>query len=423
MPLKLSTLFLLFLLVLFPVAYGRAASMDIESRWGGHVKVTVTATDYEADALQGQYHEDPWLDYGLNARLNHTTFLGPRVSFACHYQLISYAGDTWETPTFTPLFSGGDVRGDSTALLDLSGRIRTRADYGVYHRIDRLNASLETDTARVVLGRQAVTWGNGLLFNPQDVFSPFSPYEIDRDYKTGADMAYLQAFLKTGDDIECLYVPRRDLETGDVAADHSSLAVRFHHFADRLEFGFMAAAHFADAMVGIGCSGYLGGAVWRTDIVYTAGGGDTPENYVSFVANIDYSWVWQNRNWYGLAEFFYSGIGEASSADALASADLCTRISRGDLFTLGRAYLGAGVQVELTALLTSGLTVIANLDDGSALLQPKAVWDAAENLELTVGGNLGVGGRGEEYGQITLLSDDSGIDCGDAVFLWVTRFF
>ena len=35
----------------------------------------------------------------------------------------------------------------------------------------------------VCVGRQAVTWGNGLIFNPMDLFNPFSPVDIERDYK------------------------------------------------------------------------------------------------------------------------------------------------------------------------------------------------------------------------------------------------
>ena len=40
---------------------------------------------------------------------------------------------------------------------------------------------------RVTLGRQAIGWGVAYFWPTLDLFSPFSPERIDRDYKSGVD--------------------------------------------------------------------------------------------------------------------------------------------------------------------------------------------------------------------------------------------
>ena len=53
--------------------------------------------------------------------------------------------------------------------------------------LERLNLSLYTAFADVVIGRQAISFGKAYLWNPLDVFRPFDPTSFDRDYKTGVD--------------------------------------------------------------------------------------------------------------------------------------------------------------------------------------------------------------------------------------------
>ena len=74
--------------------------------------------------------------------------------------------------------------------------------------------TFERDWGLARIGRQAVTWGNGFLFNPMDLFNPFAPTQIDRDYKIGDDMIFTQFPLKQTGDLQLLYVPRLALSSG-----------------------------------------------------------------------------------------------------------------------------------------------------------------------------------------------------------------
>ena len=54
-----------------------------------------------------------------------------------------------------------------------------------------------TDHVVMRFGRQAITWGNGLVFNAMDIFNPFDPAAVDKEYKTGDDMIYGQSSRTT----------------------------------------------------------------------------------------------------------------------------------------------------------------------------------------------------------------------------------
>jgi hypothetical protein len=120
-----------------------------------------------------------------------------------------------------------------------------------------LNFTFKPSWGSVRIGRQAITWGNGLIFNPMDLFNPFPPADIQRDYKVGDDMALAQVALPYSADLQLLYVVRRDPDTNNVEADRNSLAGLLHFSAGTTEFDVMATRHFDDYVVGpklpVGC--------------------------------------------------------------------------------------------------------------------------------------------------------------------------
>ena len=66
----------------------------------------------------------------------------------------------------------------------------------------------------MIVGRQAVTWGNGLMFNPMDLFNPFAPSNTVRDYKMGDDLVSVRFNGEGGKELNLLYIPRRNITTG-----------------------------------------------------------------------------------------------------------------------------------------------------------------------------------------------------------------
>jgi hypothetical protein len=318
----------------------------------------------------------------------------------------------------------GGVLSDDRRLMNLTRVLREEDGAVSYHRIDRLALTLSPDWGNVTAGRYAVTWGNGFLFNPMDLFNPFSPTDIERDYKMGDDMLLVQVPKQAGGNFQMLYVPRRDPFFGDIAWEESSLAGKVHLFQGSMEFDLLAAKHFKDHVFGVGGSGYLGDAAWRMDFTWTRLDHDSPDpDYPSLVANLDYSWTWWEKNLYGFLEFFYSGIGNDDARESLFDPEVASRIARGELFTLGRTYLAGSLRLEVHPLVNFFFTAIANVGDSSGLLQPRFTWDVTPNVQILAGANIPWGPVGSEYGGIPIAGTPYTTRAADSVYAWVSYYF
>lgn len=406
---------------------------SLDTRWGGHLKLRATASRTDDRSLYEAVDSGPFLDGSLEGRLTNRTFFHDQFYGEAHYELLVSRGDTQEAQAdlnrrFPGLFSElgflSPQTEDDRRFLDLTHSLRDRDDPRIVHRLDRLFLAWTPGPVVIRVGRQAVTWGNGLLFNPMDLVNPFAPTDIERDYKVGDDMAAIRfPVAKTGE-AEVIYVPRRSTLTGDVTWGQSSLAAKVHLAPGPLELDLLAARHYKDTVVGLGATGYGGGAAWRMDATWTFLDRDeTRDGFLSLVANVDYSWVWWKKNLYGYLEFFYSGLGESEPAEALQNPRLLDSLRRGERFTLGRAYLAGHVQVEVHPLIKLLLTVIHRLNEPSGLVQPRAVWDVSRNVQLTLGATLPYGGPGTEFDGWPVPATPWLTPAPQQAFLFVTRYF
>jgi hypothetical protein len=422
--------FIIFINVSLPFSVCFAG--NVKTTFGGQLKASFYGTDYDNDSIQSEFENGHWFDTDINLRIKSRTFFTDNISFDCHYVLSGSKGDSIHaTEFFSDQYPGTYISqifqnsfdSDDSRIVDLSSEIKTGNDYSIHHRLDRLNLSIESDFGKAVIGRQAVTWGNGLLFNPMDIINPFSPYDTERDYKKGDDLAYFETFFKRGDDLQLIYSPRRDVQDGKIKFSESSLGIKYHLILENMEFDFMAAKHYNDNLAGIGFVGTVGNAVLRSDLIYSFVDHDIRDDFFSFIVNIDYSWVWFKKNFYGLIEYYYSGLGVDEYSKAYTDKDLSERISRGDVYGLGENYLSSSLRIELNPLLNFSFTAIANLNDPSYLLQPGITWDVAENFEITIGSNIALGKKNHEYGQIQIPFSAKTTDNGSNLFLLLTMFF
>ena len=359
-------------------------------------------------------------DHTAHLRLLLETPLGDNSVLDTHYDLGTIGGDTWAarsqvTPPAHPAGPSDDRRS-----VDLTRDLHRGSRSLAYHRLDRLAVHWTTDWGKVTAGRTAITWGNGLVFNVQDLFNPFDPHDIDRDYKTGDDLLLVET--QTGGLAwQFLAIPRRDPADRDHSHQHSSLAAHVSFTHGDIEWTAFAGAHYDEFVTGLGRVATVGNTIWRSDILITRlAGGD-----VAFAAltNLDYSWVWAGLNCYGAIEAHYNSLGHSDPWIAQNDPNLATRMARGELFTLGRTYLAGTLQVEFHALLNVGLTSVIGLDGPSGLLQPHVKWDIRQDLQLTLGAQLSLGARGTEYGGI--IDPATGLDfkSPQTAFLWLKAWF
>ena len=391
---------------------------------GGHTKLRALASYYPDDSIFreafGQWDDSE----GAGLRLKFAAEQG-RLGFNAHYQLLGQSGDSQDlsqqSSGLLPL--PPRLPDDERRWWDLTDQISDSDSRELVQRLDRLHIDFRGDSTVLRFGRQAVTWGNGLIYSPMDFFNPFDPAAVDTEYKLGDDMLYGQYLLDNGSDWQFVSVQRRD-EDGDVSSKVSSNALKFHGFGLTREVDLLVAEHYDQLILGAGGVVNLGEAVLRGDATFT----DARDGWeTSLVVNWSYSWVWAGHNVSGVAEYFYNGFGLRESdypaENFREDRDLLDRLARGELITVGRHYLAGSLLVELTPLLNLTPNLFFNAEDGSALAQLVLQWDLARDWQLL--GSLGVplGSSNTEYGGLDTGLDGQTLEVGPSLFAQMAWYF
>jgi hypothetical protein len=390
------------------------ASADLSTEFGGHTKFRAVGQTYPENSVFRDVVGSDSLDVAAILRLNLILKSG-NWTFDSAYQLLGLQGEGLKLSR--PL-------NDDRRLFNLTDVISESSDSQILQRLDRLWLGYTSEKAVVRVGRQALSWGNGLAFAPMDLVNPFDPASIDTEYKTGDDMVYAQYLQDNGNDVQAAYVARRNLRTGNADSDEATAAVKYHGFAGESDYNFLVARSYGDPVVGLGASRGIGGAVWSADLVGTDTERDT---YVQFVTNLMYSWNWADKNMSGAIEYYFNGFGQKDGQyDPLSLAsnpDLLVRLSRGELFTMGRHYISGNVMIEMTPLWTVTPTVFVNIADPSALLQIVTSYSLSDNMTFLGSINLPIGPDGSEFGGIESGSPDRYLSRGAGLFAQLAWYF
>lgn len=398
------------LLLLLPVL----ACAELTTDFDGHTKFRVIGQTYPDNSLFKEVVGSESLDAAGILRLNLKLRSGG-WTFDSDYQLLALQGDGLKL-TGPP--------NDDRRLFNLTDVIHESSDSAILHRLDRLWLGYTSEKTVVRAGRQALSWGHGLAYAPMDLVNPFDPASIDTEYKSGDDMVYFQYLQDNGNDVQAAYVVRRNLQTGDVDADEATAAVKYHGIAGEGEYDLLIARSYGDAVLGLGAGRGLGGAVWNADLVLTDTDRDT---YLQLVTNLLYSWTWADKNMSGSIEYYFNGFGQKNGQyDPLSLAqnpDLLLRLSRGELFTLGRHYLSGNVMIEMTPLWSITPTVLANIADPSALLQVITSYSLSDNMTLLGSINVPMGPNGSEFGGIESGLPDRYLSRGAGLFAQFAWYF
>jgi hypothetical protein len=99
------------------------------------------------------------------------------------------------------------------------------------------------------------------------------------------------------------------------------------------------------------------------------------------------------------------------------------RIQRGELYTLGKHYIGANVSMETTPLTRLTTNLFVNLADPSALFQLVFNFDWRQDLTMFGGFNFPMGARGSEFGGPPSGTPGVYYASGNAAFLQLAYFF
>jgi hypothetical protein len=312
-----------------------------------------------------------------------------QAHFSHGFTLESHAVLNFFSPPLAGAFRLADSQGP--AFLPLQRVLAEGDRAALLLHLDRLNLQVETPKVRIVAGRQPITWGVNYFWPAMDLFAPFAPQRLDRDYKPGVDAVRAVFPLGSYSELEVVAGSLGRSFSRDRAV--AGLA-RIH--LGRADLGLMGGSFHGDAVLGSFITADVRGTGLRGELTWTDSGDPFDQ-----LRDRDRFW----RASAGVdrlltptvtvsAEFAWNGYGADDPAGYL-NVLVSDRFQRGEMTSVARAYSGGSVSWQLHPLVTASPALLFNLDDGSALLVPSLRWLAGNNVELLFGSQIGFG---EELG-------------------------
>ena len=368
------------------------------------------------DALRQGAGDAALVDHNADLRLMWRRDSGPLRVVVAH-STTALGGDSTRLRTGSGLVFEQAPTDGGNRLFDLTWQLAESGDARLLHRFDRLAIAYRTPRWGVTVGRQAVSWGAGLVFRPLDLLSPFAPTTVDQDYKAGDDLVLVERLFESGADLQVLAVGRRGGRDGNAA----SVAAKFRGHAGDVEFEVMGARHRGEKVFGAGWRAPLGGALVRADIVAATYDGGTA---VSGILNADYSVAAFGTVLHLFGEYHRNGFGvrRLPAVGRTLPKPLRERLARGETFTRMRDYLAVGASFRWHFLVQQSASVIANLHDGSGVLQAAVTVDASDAGRVQAGFAKPFGDVGDEFGRV-VVADGLTTGGGSQAFVRVVHYF
>jgi hypothetical protein len=358
------------LLLLFGASAEIAGAQDF--RWGG------SARGFQFVRLEEAGDERRDLELGILRMTSQAEFFNG-------FGLESHAVLNFFSPPLAGAFRLADSQGP--AFLPLQRVLSEGERAALLLSLDRLNLHMESRGVRVVAGRQAITWGVNYFWPAMDLFAPFAPQRVDRDYKPGVDAVRTVFPIGAYSEVEIV-----GSSLGRSFSRNRAVAGLARIHLGRADLGLMGGTFHRDAVLGSFITADIRGTGIRGEVTWTDSGDPLDEIRE------------RNRFWRASvgvdrlltptltmsSEFAWNGYGAADPAGypALLASD---RFQRGEITSVARAYAGGSVSWQLHPLVSLNQAVLLNLADGSALLVPTLRWLAGNNVELLLGGQVGLG--------------------------------
>ncbi|MDP8222972.1 MAG: hypothetical protein P9L99_06405 [Candidatus Lernaella stagnicola] len=437
MPRRFCLIVVLFVLWATPVlALPGVEAGPFTWRLSGYLKslgsVTQGAGYYQAAELT---ERETFWNNASRVRLKSDMYLGDPLEFVVNYELFANAGDDQRLRRAAAEKYGDSALGrqvlesifpdiQTPQYMALDHRIDENDDYRLDHRLDRLYLRMHAGPWDITLGRQALTWGPGRLWNPTDYLASFSPTEIDKEEKRGVDLLHTRISAHPNLTLEAYAAPVRkgdDDVDGDQSAAAGRAAARFLDAEMALSGGWL----YDRAKVGLSFDGLLWDAGFRWAVTRTTVEGVPNEVFYQGVVNVDYAWG-VRWNPYLLVEYYHNGFGKDDPdeyADLLQEPAYVGAYQRGEVFNVGRNYAGAVLSLQPHALVMLGETLIVNLGDSSLFNNLVVTWSVVQNLDVLLGAQHSFGSVPSEYGGVENPLGGDDITVPDFYYTYLKYYF
>jgi hypothetical protein len=246
------------------------------------------------------------------------------------------------------------------------------------HEIDRANAQVRLRRADLTFGRQAIGWGRGVMFTAVDLFAPFSPLEVDREWRSGVDAMRADIKLTDRSSIDLVGAIGETL-------DRSAFAARARGYAGTIDLEVAGGRRGQDLFGGVTSSAAVGDAEAH---------GEAAAFRIPAGADHDVVWKVVVGGSYRLpigsgilayAEYHYSGFGARRPEEILVlltTPSFLNRFVRGDMQILSRHAIGVTGSYEVSPEITYAGQWLHNPADRSGILAPALTYTFTDALSL-----------------------------------------
>ena len=358
--------------------------------------------------------KSPMTDLRMDLRLMFKHANGPiRIEF--DPTLTWTGGDAVEVLSASSLPLDQLPGNDSRRYFDWSSEVHSNDENRLVTRVDRLSIAFRQPSWSVQIGRQAVSWGNGLVFQPLDLFSPFAPTTIDREFKPGVDSVLFESLVGRSNELQLLWIGRKDESA--VAQPHT-MAMKWHTQLSEFSIDLIVAEHIGDEFAAFSLSLPVAGSLLRLETSRLCSQSSCT---MSGLANIDYTLSLGPTLLYVFGELYHNGFGLAQVTDRVPDA-LSERFARGELFTLMKNYGSLGLNVTWHPLWSQSFIYLNNLEDQSGLVQTAVNYEPGDASRMQFGVSVPFGDENTEFGK-RKLDDDFTTGGGATWFLSFAYYF
>lgn len=346
---------------------GQRGDLDVTGKW---------------TSLTSQTPDDPvlypdgttWtelLRLRLDLKVQHSHTLETQVAYEQGFRWVSHASAASNTQTDVPF----RLSQMTWPVTEATARQRHE------HEIDRLLMNYHPTWGDITVGRQAVGLGRGVVFSAMDLFIPFSPLDIDREWRRGVDAVRVERRLTDTTSAELLSVWGETWE-------QSAMLGRLRGYVGDLDAEILVGKRAQDDILGMSMSSILGGAEVHSEFTTfhthepQPEGGFLGQSHTAIQAVVGTSYTF---NWGSgltlLGEYLYNGLGvediEQSQAQ-LTDPTFMSRVARGDMQILSQQALALQASYPLDLTVNGGLLVLVSPKDQSGVITPSLIFDVGQ---------------------------------------------
>ncbi len=295
--------------------------------------------------------------------------------------------------TYNNVLDYGALIERDNGFFDLSHNWAEGSSYVLNTTIDRMYVDFTSEKWQVRAGRHRINWGQNLVWNPNDVFNAYSYFDFDYEERPGTDAVRIQYYTGFTSSAEFVY------QLGD-NIDEMSFMGLYKFSKWNYDIQFLGGQVKRDVVIGTGWSGDIKGGGFRGEFTYFHDKDSLNEAVGQLVASISGDYTFPS-SLYLQASILFNSKGTTGKA-GIPNPNILTQTSAKYL-TLSKMDLFGQVSYQISPLWRGDLASIVNPFDKSFFVGPGVSYSLSDNMELLLFGQLFVGDKGTEFGEIGKL--------------------